>query len=85
MRQSIHDTNMPYIDTCTIVIDIFYIGRAGVLVDGIRFGTTKHNKVHGANMGPTWVLSAPDGPHVGPLNLSIREGCVQLRATSSFG
>ena len=24
------------------------------------------NKVHWANMGPTWVLSAPDGPHVGP-------------------
>ena len=23
-------------------------------------------------MGPTWVLSAPDGPHVGPMNLSIR-------------
>ena len=21
------------------------------------------NAVHGANMGPTWVLSAPDGPH----------------------
>ena len=31
------------------------------------------NKVHGANMGPTWVLSAPDGPHVGPTNLVIRE------------
>ena len=29
------------------------------------------NKVHGANMGPTWVLSAPDGPHVGPMNLAI--------------
>ena len=29
-------------------------------------------KVHGANMGPTWVLSAPDGPHVGPMNLAIR-------------
>ena len=29
------------------------------------------NKVHGANMGPTWVLSAPDGPHVGPMNLVI--------------
>ena len=28
--------------------------------------------VHGANMGPTWVLSAPDGPHVGPMNLAIR-------------
>ena len=24
------------------------------------------SKVHGANMGRTWVLSAPDGPHVGP-------------------
>ena len=23
-------------------------------------------------MGPTWVLSAPDGPHIGPMNLSIR-------------
>ena len=27
------------------------------------------SKVHGANMGPTWVLSAPDGPHVGPHEL----------------
>ena len=31
------------------------------------------NKVHGANMGPTWVLSTPDGPHVGPMNLAFRE------------
>ena len=30
-------------------------------------------KVHGANMGPTWVLSAPDGAHVGPMNLAIRD------------
>ena len=29
------------------------------------------SKVHGANMGPTWVLSAPDGPHVGPMNFAI--------------
>ena len=29
------------------------------------------SKVHGANMGPTWVLSAPDGPHVGHMNLAI--------------
>ena len=31
-----------------------------------------NSKVHGANMGPTWDLSAPDGPHVGPMNLAIR-------------
>ena len=30
------------------------------------------SKVHGANMGPTWVLSAPGRPHVGPMNLAIR-------------
>ena len=31
------------------------------------------SKVHGAHMGPNRVLSAPDGPHVGPMNLVIRE------------
>ena len=31
------------------------------------------SKVHGTNMGPTWVLSAPDGPHVGPMNLVTRD------------
>ena len=30
------------------------------------------SKFHGANMGPTWVLSAPGGPHVGPMDLDIR-------------
>ena len=35
-------------------------------------GTAQGSKVHGANMGPTWVMSAPDGPHVGPMNLAIR-------------
>ena len=31
------------------------------------------SKVHGANLGPTWVLSVPDGPQVGPMNLAIRD------------
>ena len=51
-----------------------------VCSDGYSFikrGTANANtypdsKVPGANMGPTWVLSAPDGPHVGPMNLAIR-------------
>ena len=33
--------------------------------------TYPDRKVHGANMGPTWVLSAPDGPHVVPINFAI--------------
>ena len=32
-----------------------------------------NSKVHGANMGPTWGLSAPDGPHFGPMKLAIRD------------
>ena len=38
-----------------------------------KLRTYPDSKVHGANMGPTWVLSAPDGPHVGPMNLAIWE------------
>ena len=30
------------------------------------------SKVHVANMGPIWILSPPDVPHVGPMNLAIR-------------
>ena len=26
----------------------------------------------GAKMGPNWVLLAPVGPHVGPINLAVR-------------
>ena len=36
------------------------------------FNPSHTAKVYGANMGPTWNLSAPDGPHVGPMNLAIR-------------
>ena len=48
-------------------------------------GDIPDNNVHGANMGPTWVLSAQDGPHVGPMNLAIRDwihGC-QVRTIST--
>ena len=34
---------------------------------------TPDSKVHGIIMGPTWVLSALNGPHVGPMNLAIRD------------
>ena len=30
------------------------------------------SKIHGANMGATWVLSAPGGTHVGPMSLASR-------------
>ena len=40
--------------------------------------------VHGANMGPNWVLSAPDGPHVGPIYLAIRITSQSFTVTVSW-
>ena len=36
-----------------------------------QFHIYPNSKIHGPNMGPTKVLSAPDGPHVGLMNLVI--------------
>ena len=38
--------------------------------DTNRCGNIPDSKVHGTNMGPTSVLSAPEGPHVSPMNLA---------------
>ena len=38
-----------------------------------------------SSMGPTWVLSAPDGPHVGPMNHAIRECFSSRECLSSSG
>ena len=35
-----------------------------------------NSKIHVDHMGPTWALSAPGGPHVGPMNLPIRGGFI---------
>ena len=42
------------------------------------------SKVHGANMGPTWVLSAPGGPHIGPISLAIRVLMAWLLASPGY-
>ena len=41
------------------------------------------NKVHGANMGPIWVLSAPNGPHVSPWTLLSGYRCSDSRTVSA--
>ena len=42
-----------------------------IWLDEYMLSTYPDNKVHVANMGPTWVLSSPGEPHAGPMNLSI--------------
>ena len=47
--------------------------RLSHLYEGNSYDGITDSKIHGANMGPTWVLSAPGGPHVGPIYLVIRD------------
>ena len=54
---------------CASYFPLVIIGS--VVAEGLA-GDYPDSNVHGANMGPTWVLSAADGPHVGPMNLAIR-------------
>ena len=55
------------------------ISSGDALLDGhsvkrdIKEVSNQDSIVHEANMGPTWVLSSPDGLHVGPMNLAIRK------------
>ena len=59
-------------------MDICY-GNQDVVSISISIITTD-SKIHGANMGPTWVLSSPSGPHVGPMNLAVWDWRQQLTA-----
>ena len=44
----------------------------------MKINAVPDSKVHGANMGPTWILSAPGGPHVGLMNFAIWGGLHQV-------
>ena len=46
--------------------------------------TYPDNKVHWANMGPIWVLSAPDGSHVGPMNLAHRISMPEFKLIDAY-
>ena len=56
----------------TILIIPIYLLHNKMIFVGPGLNKCPDNKVLWANMGPTWVLSAPDGSHVGPMNLAIR-------------
>ena len=61
------------VNTSILVIESFVSELVAQYIHhGLPGSQYPDNKVHGANMGPTWVLSAPDGPHVSPMNLAIR-------------
>ena len=57
--------SVPILNWWLLLLQLWY-GRSRIR------GSFPDSKVHGAYMGPTWVLSSPGGPHVGPMNLAIR-------------
>ena len=64
-----------YILCLSMFIDFCYVCMNTTQVREISFHLKySDRKVHEANMRPTWVLSAPDGPHVDPMNFDIRVG-----------
>ena len=58
-------------DVANNIFNMVFDGVSGQVVYSVN--RIPDSKVHGANMGPTWVLSSPDGPHVVPINLAIRD------------
>ena len=56
----------------SIVSKVFPFQAVVIWMKPMRRHRIPDSKVHGANIGPTWVLSAPDGPHVDPMNIAIR-------------
>ena len=55
-------------------VALFAVCIKAMLLTGVHLSVKiPDSKVHGANMGPIWVLSAPGGPHVGPMNLAIKD------------
>ena len=44
-----------------------------IVLNGSRTTVIPDSKVYEAYMGPTWGQQDPGGPHVGPMNLAIRD------------
>ena len=61
-----------YVNTVLLYMGITKLTRMNNLCTDSELMNHPDSKTHGANIGPTWVMSAPDGPHVGPMNLAIR-------------
>ena len=49
-----------------------HLERFCSLITTLTLRRNPDSKVHGVNMGPTWVRSAPDGSHIGPMKLALR-------------
>ena len=54
-----------------------------IVICSDRCNKIPDSKVNGAKTRPTWILLAPDGPHVGPMNLAIRYVILALIGSAS--
>ena len=49
------------------------MGRSNIIFFPTGFSEIPQSKFHGTNMGPIWGRQDPDEPHVGLMNLAIRD------------
>ena len=66
-------TSSKLIEQVTPNLWLIYIFARSIRGQNGETDTLSDCKVHGDNVGPTWALSAPGGPHVGRINLAIRD------------
>ena len=71
------DKHLGDISSCPITIWPSYVIHVS---EHIRI-TFPDSKIHLANIGPTWVLLAPRGPHVGHMDFAVWIGIRKMLAT----
>ena len=64
------------------LLEFAVIGNGNILITSFYY--IQDGKGHGANMESTWVLSAPAGPHIGPINLAVRDVMQNICDTSGI-
>ena len=64
------------------ILQLLHFPGANQFMHIAVIGNILDSKIHGANMGPTWVLAAPGGPHVHHTILAIREVIAENYAQS---
>ena len=72
LHTSTPELYIAFLNTAWIIVPPYHFLKHSMTWCQIVCVAFPDSKVHGPNMGPTWVLSAPDGPHIGRMNLAIR-------------
>ena len=72
-EKKFHNKSDFIIISVIVYVYIMYVGLSVCVLDSSSVISFPDSKIHGANIGPTWVLLAQCGSHVSPMNLAIMD------------